>query len=260
LAFGALEEFRGRPIGDLAGQRARREGYRRHPIARSNAHYGEPLADARSFGIAGENFYLSGRNPPYWRRIDGSVPDLLLRVSVGEKLARVNARLKPEGLELFLFDAWRPKAVQAYFHDVWMPAELQRRDPSLTGDALTHEVERYWAAPSTDAESPAPHATGGAVDLTIRWIGGETLWMGSIFDDATALAHADRFESLDVAALSFSDEEARANRRLLHWLMTEQDFAGHPDEWWHFSWGDQMWAKLTGADAAVYGERIASSE
>jgi D-alanyl-D-alanine dipeptidase len=35
--------------------------------------------------------------------------------------------------------------------------------------------------------------------------------------------------------------------------MAEEDFAGHPDEWWHFSWGDQMWAKLTGADAAHYG-------
>ena len=52
---------------------------------------------------------------------------------------------------------------------------------------------------------------------------------------------------------SFSDEEARANRRLLHWLMVEEGFAGHPDEWWHFSWGDQMWAALTGAPAAHYG-------
>ena len=249
-----MDEFRERPIGDLGGVRARRDGYRRHPIARSNAYFGEPLVAARSLGLAGENFYWSDRNPPYWRRIDGAVPGLLVRHSVAAKLARVNARLKPAGLELFLFDAWRPKAVQAFFHDVWMPAELKRRNPSLAGDALTHEVERYWAAPSIDAESPAPHATGAAVDLTIRLIGGDPLWMGSLFDDATALAHADRFESLDASTLSFSDEEARANRRLLHWVMMEEGFAGLPDEWWHFSRGDQMWAKLTGAEAAVYGE------
>ncbi len=24
--------------------------------------------------------------------------------------------------------------------------------------------------------------------------------------------------------------------------MADEGFAGHPDEWWHFSWGDQMWA------------------
>ena len=44
-----------------------------------------------------------------------------------------------------------------------------------------------------------------------------------------------------------------APARLLHWLMTEEGFAGHPDEWWHFSWGDQMWAALTGAPSAPYG-------
>jgi D-alanyl-D-alanine dipeptidase len=143
--------------------------------------------------------------------------------------------------------------VQAYFHDVWMPRELQRRDPALSGARLMEEVERYWSAPSESAQSPAPHATGAAVDLTLRWTDGETLWMGSLFDDVTRLAARDRFEFLDTENFSFSDREACANRRLLHWLMTEEGFAGHPDEWWHFSWGDQMWAALTGADAAHYG-------
>ena len=40
---------------------------------------------------------------------------------------------------------------------------------------------------------------------------------------------------------------------LLHWLMHDEGFVGHTDEWWHFSWGDQMWAKMTGASAAHYG-------
>jgi D-alanyl-D-alanine dipeptidase len=252
-AFGRLEEFRARPIGALSGARARKAGFRGHPIARSNLHFPEKLADVRGFGIAGENFYYSDRNPPYWRRIAGAIPDLLVRQSVGEKLARINARLGGAGLELFVFDAWRPLAVQAYFHDVWMPAEIARRDPTLGGTALTQEVERYWSAPSRDADSPAPHATGAAVDLTLRWKGGEQLWMGSIFDDATALAHRDRFEGLEDSAVSFSDEEARANRRLLHWIMAEEEFIGHPDEWWHFSWGDQMWARLCGEKAAHYG-------
>jgi D-alanyl-D-alanine dipeptidase len=77
--------------------------------------------------------------------------------------------------------------------------------------------------------------------------------MGSIFDDVTALAHRDHLERKSSGSLSFSEEEARANRRLLHWVMTEEGFAGHPEEWWHYSWGDQLWAKLTGAPAALYG-------
>jgi D-alanyl-D-alanine dipeptidase len=253
--FGALEELRNRPIGDQAPARAARKGFRtRIAIARDNALYGEAVVEAQGAGLAGANFYAGDRNPPYWHRVDGATDKLWLRTGVAEKLRAVNARAAEAGLELFLFDAWRPREVQAYFHDVWMPAELQRRDPALTGAALTEEVERYWAAPSDSAESPAPHATAAAVDLTLRWKNGDALWMGSLFDDVTALANRDRFEHLDADNFSFSDQEARANRRLLHWLMAEQGFAGHPDEWWHFSWGDQMWAALTDAPHAHYGE------
>ena len=252
--FGALEELRSRPIGDLAPARLARKVFRKTvPIRRDNAHYGEALVEARDRGLKGVNFYASDRNPPYWQRIEGATDRLLLRASVAEKLQTVNQRAASAGLELFLSDAWRPRAVQVYFHDVWMPRELMRRDPSLSGARLVEEVERYWAAPSADENSPAPHATGGAVDLTLRWKDGETLWMGSLFDDVTALAARDRFESLTPDNFSFSDQEARANRRLLHWLMVEEGFAGHPEEWWHFSWGDQLWAALTGADAAHYG-------
>ncbi len=251
--FGALEELRRRPIGDQSPARARKSGFRSGAIDRSNTHYLEELVDLRDLGIAGENYYYSPRNPPYWRRIEGAVSDLLVRRSVGERLARINALLGAVELELYVFDAWRPKAVQAYFHDHWMPGEIRRRDPHLAGAALTAEVERYWAAPSSDENSPAPHATGAALDLTIRWAGSDQLWMGSIFDDATPLAHRDRFELPDDKAPCFSDQEARANRRLLHWVMAEAGFCGHPDEWWHFSWGDQLWAALTGAAAAHYG-------
>ncbi|SRR5579883_699719 len=253
-AFGILQGLRDRPIGDQGPARAARKGFRqRIPILRDAPLFDEEVIEAREAGLAGQNFYASDRNPPYWRRVEGATELLWLRRNLARRLQRVNARAGQAGLELFLFDAWRPRAVQAYFHDVWMPAELRRRDPSLQGAALIEEVERYWAAPSDSEDSPAPHATGGAVDLTLRWIGGEVLWMGSLFDDVTALAHRDRFENLEPANFSFSDQEARANRRLLHWLMTEEGFAGHPDEWWHFSWGDQMWAALTGAPAAHYG-------
>ncbi len=249
-AFGAWQEFREKPIPDQAAVFAALKGYRRLPIARSNDP--EPLVDLRAHGIAGENFYHATRNPPYWQRVEGSIPGLFAREGVARELAAINARLGMEDLELFVFDAFRPRAVQAYFHDVWMPRELRKRNPALAGEALTRAVERYWAAPTTYAASPAPHETGAAIDLTIRWRGGEPLWMGSLFDDASTLSHRDRFETAQ-AEFAFSDEEARANRRLLHWVMTDAGFAAHPGEWWHFSLGDQFWAALTAAGEARYG-------
>ena len=251
--FGPLEKLRARPIPDQAEARLRRIEFRNKiPIDKSAVEFAEPLIEVGGLGIAGENYYAAEHNPPYWRRIDGATRQLLLRHRVAHKLVNVNKILYSVGLELFVFDAWRPRAVQAYFHDVWMPSELKRRSPALAGEALDAEVERYWAAPTCDPDRPAPHATGAAVDLTLRFIGGEKLWMGSLFDDVSELSHRDRFEE-GCAGLSFSDEEARANRRLLHWIMEEHGLAGHPDEWWHYSYGDQLWAALASAPAALYG-------
>jgi D-alanyl-D-alanine dipeptidase len=156
------------------------------------------------------------------------------------------------GLELFVFDAWRPQAVQRFFHDVWFPEWLRVRRPGLSGEDLQREVETYWSAPSSGAGSPSPHSTGGAVDLTLVWRGSQhPLHMGTLFDDVTEMAWTDWFERSPTR--SMSDEEARDNRRLLHGVMTDAGFCNNPSEWWHYSWGDQMWARLTGADAAMLG-------
>ena len=185
--------------------------------------------------------------------IPGSITKLSLRQGAAQRLRDVNMRLAEADLELFVFDAWRPQAVQAYFHDLWLPAELRKRKPHLSETELASEVTNYWAAPSAGAEAPSPHSTGGAVDLTIRWQNGDPLWMGSLFDDASPLAHTNCFElETDETQFSFSNEEARANRRLLYWLMVEAGFASNPSEWWHFSYGDQMWAKLRNEPEALY--------
>lgn len=247
MPFAALSALRDAPIPDLGSAR----GYRAVPIDFDGARNSEPLVRAEILGIAGKNYYAATRNPPYYGPIPGAIDAIILRHNVAERLARANEKLNTVDLEVFVFDGWRPQVVQTHFHDVWLPAELRRRKPGISDDDLLNEVETYWAAPTTDRASPSPHSTGGAVDLTIRWRDGEPLWMGSLFDDASPLAHTARFETI-MGEFSFSDEEARANRRLLYWLMKDAGFAANPTEWWHFSHGDQMWATLTGAPAALY--------
>jgi D-alanyl-D-alanine dipeptidase len=248
-----LAALHNRPVPSSAEAQARKRGYRTDvAIDFASGLQDELCVESRTIGIAGENHYNTSFNPPYHERIPGSISDLFVRLSVGEKLLAVNAKLAPAGLELFLFDAWRPQAVQRHFHDVWFPAWLQKRQPHLTGQALVEEVENYWSAPTTGEGSPSPHSTGGAVDLTVRYKhSGQPLFMGGLFDDVTDVAWTDAFERKPI--VSMSDEEARANRRLLYWVMAEQGFANNPTEWWHYSWGDQMWARLGGHPAAHYG-------
>lgn len=253
--FQALERLRQNPIPDLAPMRERKKNYREHPIDRASELYDEKTVEIRNYGIEGENYYLRIDNPPYYEAVPGAISTLFLRESVVARLRKVDRKLREIGLRVHVYDAIRPLAVQAYFHDVWMPRRVRERHPNFSEQQILAEVEKYWAAPTTSEESPAPHSTGGAVDLTICMIrNGEPLYMGSIFDDATELAHTDHFERSPQDALGrFSDVEARQNRRLLYWLMTSEGFANNPHEWWHFSWGDQMWAKLIGAKTAVFG-------
>jgi D-alanyl-D-alanine dipeptidase len=153
-----------------------------------------------------------------------------------------------------VFDAWRPIAVQNYFHDHWMPERLRNLHPEWGAARVAEEVEKYWAKGAEgaiDPRSPPPHATGSAVDLTIRSIGGAELFMGTIFDDVSDLSNTDALEH-EPEGLAFSHREARGNRRLLYWLMTEAGFVNNPTEWWHFSLGDQMWARISGQTSAYY--------
>jgi len=254
LTQGPLFALRDRPLADpVARAAALRPGYRDHAIDLSDTRGTDPMVEVRDHGVVGANAYFTGV-APYHDRIAGAVPDLLLRRPLVDRLVGVNARLKPYGLELWVFDAWRPLSIQNHFHDHWMPDRLRALHPDWDAARIASETERYWARGgigAVDPLSPPPHATGAAVDLTIRYRDGADLFMGTIFDDVSDASNTDAFEG-DPDGLAFSIREARSNRRLLYWLMDDAGFANNPTEWWHFSLGDQMWARLTGAAAAYY--------
>ncbi|SFJ29874.1 M15 family metallopeptidase [Jannaschia pohangensis] len=254
LTEGPLAALRDRPLATPVAAAARlRAGYRDHAVDLSDPRGADPMVELRDHGIAGANAYFTGV-APYHAPVDGAVPDLLLRAPLAARLAGVNARLDPYGLELWVFDAWRPIAVQNRFHDHWMPARLRALHPDWSAAEVAAQTEKYWARGAdgpVDPLSPPPHATGAAVDLTIRQKGGAELFMGTIFDDVSDASNTDALET-EPEGLAFSLREARANRRLLYWLMEEAGFANNPTEWWHFSLGDQMWARITRAEAAFY--------
>ena len=53
------------------------------------------------------------------------------------------------------------------------------------------------------------------------------------------------------------NEEAiiwNSRRNLLREVMNKFGFAQHPNEWWHFSYGDQLWAWKNKKANALYGK------
>ena len=71
--------------------------------------------------------------------------------------------------------------------------------------------------------------------------------MGTLFDEASPLSYAAALENDE------ADQEARHNRRILFNAMKTAGFTNLPSEWWHFDFGNQLWAYHSGAQQAVYG-------
>ena len=187
-----------------------------------------------------------------------------LRQGVIERLLQAQRLLQERspGCSLAIFDAWRPLAVQRFMVAYAIAEECQRRrvdphQPSAELEAVEHEVGRFWAPPSDDPAAPPPHSTGAAVDLTLAGPDGEPLDLGSPIDAIGAVSEPDHFA---VVAREVSDPQLRSQaalfqqrRDLLAAVMLEAEFAQHPNEWWHFSHGDQLWAWRTGDHQAIYG-------
>lgn len=232
--------------------------YGRVRIKLDNPFCNEKLVHIKDHGISGDSFYYIKDNPPYHQSIPGSLSNIYLRKTVVEKLKRINESLVSMGLELYVFDGYRPVRVQNYFFFHWVPNFLRKTFPHKSEKWIEKQVSSYWSKGSTSINQlrkmPPPHCTGGAVDLSIRYKKtGLLMEMGTIFDDTTNKSHTRFFEKEDVLQQGFTALEAQKNRRLLFHIMSDFGFSSHPKEWWHFSYGDQMWAHMLNKEYALYG-------
>jgi zinc D-Ala-D-Ala dipeptidase len=133
---------------------------------------------------------------------------LLLR-DAADRLARVQRRLRADGLGLVVWDCYRPFSIQERF---W----------ALLPD------ERYVARPERRDGWPvagSKHNRGAAVDVTLVDAAGAGLEMPTGFDDFSERAHR------DAASVS---PAARANAQRLEAAMVAEGFEPLPTEWWHF--------------------------
>jgi zinc D-Ala-D-Ala dipeptidase len=130
-----------------------------------------------------------------------------LRREAASALARVQRDLRPRGLALKIFDAYRP--VRATLAMVDWTERVNR--PDLLKDG-------YIASRSR-------HNLGLAIDLTLIDLGtGQELEMGTPFDTFSASAHTANASGL-----------AAVNRQKLREAMEAEGFQNYDQEWWHYS-------------------------
>ena len=145
-----------------------------------------------------------------------------------------------------VYDAYRPVGVQQFmvnytYNSLLKSHNLQEQClSSQQRQDFWNQVYQLWAAPSLDKTMPPPHSTGAAVDVTIIDADGNSLDMGGDIDELSERSHPDYY----ISDRDGDNQQYQFNRQLLNRVMTNAGFCRHPREWWHFSFGDQMWAWL----------------
>ncbi len=211
---------------------------------------GEPLVSLPPTVVPWEPHPYRVLGAPYGER-----SPWYLRQGVAARLAVAQEALSQAhpGWCLRVYDAYRPLAVQAFMVDYAcrQVAAMQGTPwPDLAPAqraAVQAQVSAFWAWP--DPERAPPHSTGAAVDVTLQDPTGAVVDMGGSLDEISPRSYPD-FYADQTDALSQMYHE---RRQWLHTTMQAAGFVRHPNEWWHFAWGDRLWAYTVGAGAAVYG-------
>ncbi len=170
-----------------------------------------------------------------------------LRQGVVNSLIVAQAYLKQQypGWKILIFDAYRPVEVQQFMVDYTL-GEIAKAQgytlpvPEDKRHDLLAQVYQFWAVPSLDPATPPPHSTGAALDVMLVDRYHQPIEMGSPIDEISPRSYPDYFaNSNDV-----KEQQYHRHRLILKEAMVAAGFRQHPNEWWHFSLGDQLWAWL----------------
>lgn len=167
-----------------------------------------------------------------------------VRKTIAEKLSRVSLSL-PEGVKLVLIEGYRSMESQQKDWDFSFQ-KIKKDNPNLTDEQIEQKVGLVVAKPLPLAN----HHCGGAVDVTLAYSDGTLLDMGTPYlDKDIDISFYHKFKML-------SDEitdEQKENRKILRDAMESEDFVWYPNEWWHYCWGDRMWAVYSNQNECFYG-------
>lgn len=170
-------------------------------------------------------------------------------------------KLRKSALEkLELASSFLPKEYKILVVTAFRPADMQKKlwRNRLIQMAKAHPLTmifryRKWKTEASKFTSPpggSSHQYGGAVDVTILDQNNNRLDMGTSLTDFGEKVKTHTNLILD---------EQKANRKILFDIMTKAGFVNYPNEWWHYSYGDRMWAAYSEQKSCIYGPIITTN-
>src|SRR3989344_6088736 len=162
--------------------------------------------------------------------------ECFVRESVAIMLSQVQSLLH-KGFYIKIIDTYRPMEAQKKIY-AQVLSELKNKLHHLTDKELEKETDKWVANPRIIP----PHTTGGAIDLILLDKNRKEINFGTKINTV-----------LVKAATEFPfKNEVKNNRLFLVKTMTEAGFVNYPLEWWHWSYGDRIWAFYKKKPFAIY--------
>ena len=165
----------------------------------------------------------------------------LVRTAVHEKIGRISKVLGDMNKKLVIRSAWRSFEHQQLLWDRNLQV-ARNQNPGKSSDEI-EQITLEFTAP----REGSMHSTGGAVDALI--------W-DSENDCVMEFGTNDGFK-IDLNRKCYPlhpdiSPEAKKNRKILMDLFEKEDFVCDMTEYWHFDYGNVIWAIEKGREHSIY--------
>jgi D-alanyl-D-alanine dipeptidase len=164
----------------------------------------------------------------------------LLRKSVSDLLTQASQSL-PAGYKILVVTTYRPLWMQKklWKNRLWQMAKKYPFKMIFNYSNWKREVRKYTSPPGGSS-----HQCGAAVDVTLVDENKNRVDMGTMLTDFG--------EKVNTYSKQISPRQ-KENRKVLLDTMTKAGFVNYPLEWWHYSFGDRMWAAYSEKTECFYG-------
>lgn len=167
-----------------------------------------------------------------------SQENIVGRKTVVQKLYNVAEGLEKQGFKLHIYQIYRSPEEQFRRHET-VVNKIRHSYPELSEEEVLRQANRWSAGVG------GGHQSGGAVDLTICDKDGNDIDMGTEYRENNKKTRTEN---------DYISPEQRKYRGILKNAMLDAGFVNYPAEWWHYCYGDRMWAAYRHKKYTIYGD------
>lgn len=165
--------------------------------------------------------------------------NVYLRKTVYDKIKQAQ-KILPDNYFFKIYSAFRPHDEQVR---LWNKnyQKIKKASPDLSEQEIIIKTKAVCADPRFGFGG---HQTGGAIDISLCDKNGKDYDMGTNYMETNNKTFT---KSKNLTA------KQKYNRKILRAVLENIGFKNYPGEWWHFCYGDRMWAAYSKKHIALYG-------